>query len=173
MGQEAHHADAVGEAHIHHALFRQRGAVEERVGGPAATKAAAVHPHEHWQFFVHGLRRAPHIQVEAVFADVLAQAAVSCYLPLCTCRGKGVGLARAGPGCGRLRLPPAQLTYGWCGEGNTAEYVQAIFLSAFQQAALHLDGGRRSSEGSRAGEQQRQCLAAHACESAAAGTFVL
>jgi hypothetical protein len=69
MREKAEDAKAIRDAHQHDALRREARPVVDGNAGHASDEASTVNPHHHWQALAGTLRRCPHVEIKAVFAE--------------------------------------------------------------------------------------------------------
>ena len=128
MREEAIKPHAVIDRDHHDPFRRKLRSVIDRHRIRSARETAAVYPHHHRQLRIGLPRRGPHVEVEAVFADLIGHdvfvrpraEAVGCDA-LLTARRQLIGLAHAAPCRRRPRRLPAIRSGGRSREWHAEE----------------------------------------------------
>ena len=140
--KEAQPSQAIVERDHHHALTRQVRPVIERGRARAVHQSAAMDPHHHRRRLSR-IKRAPDVQVQAVFAHrQRADAGIALRCGLDTDRPIGRGVPTAFPPRGRPRRPPPHLCDRRGGVGNVLEGGDVAVRHARQLALVDPDQRR-------------------------------
>jgi hypothetical protein len=127
MGHEAEQVQAIIESD-HHQLALRRQPCRVVVVALAIDIAAAVNPHQHWQFRFY-IRRED-VEIKTVLVRIGRPRERTQCRDLGAGRAERVGLARVSPFRVPLRRHPAQSAHRRLGEGNAQELGDAILGDA-------------------------------------------
>ncbi len=134
--EKSEHAEPVIAGHHDNALLGQSFAVVAEFIARAGRETSAKEPEHHAEFFLAGILRRPHIQIEAVFAIALvAKHHIRIDARLRAARRKLRAIAHAGPVRGRLRFAPAQIAHRRRGKRDAAINADR---AVFAQRAVHV-----------------------------------